>query len=156
MQALFLLFIHLLSIPFSSGYYGGRWLRMAGFGVPKATPKDDKKRNGPSSIPTSSTPIGPIIRKGDGATYTNHCPTLNRSYPHIRCVHHDPPVFEIDHFLSHEDCDAFIDRAQNHGVMINSRTFSADASSKRTSTTWYNNYDMVPEMLDVLNRLTGI
>ena len=156
MQTIIILFIHLLSIHFSSGYYGGRWVRMAGFGVPKSSPtKDDKKGKGPS-IPTSSTPLGPIIRKGDGATYTNHCPTLNRSYPHTRCVHHDPPVFEIDQFLSHEICDEFIERAQNHGTMINSRTFSADAGSKRTSTTWYNSYDMVPEFLDVLNRLTGM
>jgi hypothetical protein len=126
-----------------------------GFGSPKPPAKADKKTAAAAAAAATPTPQYDITRDGDGSTYPNHCPILDRSYPKMRCVHHDPPVFEIDNFLSPEICDSFVVRAENEGVKVSSRTFSADYASKRSSTTWYLTYESVAEMLDPLNRLTG-
>jgi hypothetical protein len=126
-----------------------------GFGAPKQpSPAATTK---PRAQEPPSTPQYKLTKKGDGVSTatSNHCPTLDRAWPNMRCVHHDPPVFEIDRFLPDDVCDAFIARAQTDGVMVSSRTFSADFASKRTSTTWYLPYASVPELLDPLNRLTG-
>ena len=94
--------------------------------------------------------------KDDGALFIKHCPTMDRKFLNIRCVHDDPPIFEIDNFMSPEVCDDFIERADKEGLCVPSQTFSADFGSKRTSSTFYLPYDAVPEMLDGASRLTGL
>ena len=147
--------IILLLLLLSGWSADGYQLRMmaGGFGSPKFPAKSPGQK--PTAAPAPSTPQYDITREGDGSTYVNHCPALDRGYPQMRCVNHDPPVFEIDHFLTDEICDSLIVRAQHEGVKVNSRTFSADYNTKRTSTTWYLTYESIAELLDPLNRLTG-
>jgi hypothetical protein len=55
------------------------------------------------------------VSKGDGLSYSEHCPSLSRKFPMMRCVHNDPPIFEIDDFLSEAVCDSFIERSDKDG-----------------------------------------
>ena len=96
------------------------------------------------------------VKKGDGASFIKHCPSMDSKFANIRCIHNDPPIFEIDDFFTSEVCDDFIARADREGLNIPSQTFSADSGSKRTSSTWYLPYDAVPELLDGASRLTGL
>ena len=94
--------------------------------------------------------------KVDGTSFVEHCPSLDRKFAGMKCVHNDPPIFEIENFLSSEVCDEFIERAENIGLVVPSQTFSADSGSKRTSSTWYLPYDAVPELLCGATKLTGL
>lgn len=94
--------------------------------------------------------------KVDGTSYVEHCPSMDRKFGNIKCVHNDPPIFEIENFLSSEICDEFIERAEKEGLVVPSQTFSADSGSKRTSSTWYLPYDAVPELLCGATKLTGL
>ena len=94
--------------------------------------------------------------KVDGTSYVEHCPSMDRKYGNIKCVHNNPPIFEIENFLSSEVCDEFIERAEKEGLVVPSQTFSADSGSKRTSSTWYLPYDAVPELLCGATKLTGL
>lgn len=85
-----------------------------------------------------------------------HIPTINLSYPKMRAVYGDPPVFEIDQVFSKELCDDYINRAEKLGVKIASQTFNGASGSKRTSTTWYLPYKEVPELLSFASSLTGL
>lgn len=117
---------------------------------PKITQKNTENKISASSSGSKS------VSKGDGASYIKHCPTMDRKLPNVRCVHDDPPIFEIDNFLSAGECDDFITRAVEEGLVVPSQTFSADSGSKRTSSTWYLPYEAVPELLDNANKLTGL
>jgi len=95
------------------------------------------------------------IKSNGKSTFHKHCPTLDESYPGLRCVHSDPPIYEIDNFFTKETCDRMILDADTKGVSVNSKTFSSMTSSHRTSTTWYLSYKDVPELLSNANYLTG-
>lgn len=95
------------------------------------------------------------IRNNVASTYDQHCPTLNQDFPGLRLVHADPPVYEIDNFLSPEACDQYIDLALNDGYRVQSKTFSVHTAQARTSTTWYVDWAQTAEFLDKGNQLTG-
>lgn len=80
-----------------------------------------------------------------------HFPSLNLQYPNMKLIHYDPPIYEIDNFLTSDLCDSYIESAQQHGYEIaQSQTFqslSAGVESIRTSTTWYMKYSMVQELI---------
>ena len=123
----------------------------------KGSASKSSEKRGKSELKISSGSSGSkSASKDDGASYVKHCPSMNRKYLNIRCVHNDPPIFEIDDFMSAKVCDEFIQRADKEGVVVPSQTFSADSGSKRTSSTWYLPYDAVPELLDGASRLTGL
>ena len=125
-------------------------------GAKGATPnKGSEKRNSENKISAGSSG-SKTVTKGDGASFVKHCPSMDRKFRNIRCVHNDPPIFEIDDFLSPSVCDEFIERAEKEGLVVPSQTFSADSGSKRTSSTWYLPYDAVPELLNGANKLTGL
>jgi len=86
-------------------------------------------------------------------------PKINQTFSNgFRVLSEDPPIYEIDNFFDSNLCDNFIDRALVQGSKYDSQTFSNSygASSVRTSTTWYMFYKYVPELLDRINKLTGI
>lgn len=117
--------------------------------------KGSEKKNSENKISAGSSG-SKTVAKGDGASFVKHCPSMDRKFPKLRCVHNDPPIFEIDDFMSPSVCDEFIERAQHEGLVVPSQTFSADSGSKRTSSTWYLPYDLVPELLLGANKLTGL
>lgn len=121
-----------------------------GTAAPKITQKTTENKISASSSGSKS------VSKDDGASYIKHCPTMDKKFQNVRCVHDDPPVFEIDNFLSSGECDDFISRAVEEGLVVPSQTFSADSGSKRTSSTWYLPYEAVPELLNNANKLTGL
>jgi hypothetical protein len=139
---------------------------MAGFGKSnakstqgKTVPSVNKQRldtpEKGTHTPQTTADMPLIKKKGDGSSYIEHCPSMDFKYPGLRCVHSEPPIFEIDGFLPSELCDEYVQRAQDKGYMIKSQTFSTYAEVKRTSSTWYMPYESVPEFLNLANRLTG-
>jgi hypothetical protein len=152
--------IDAFSVPTCHGVRSATRLYMMGGGFgssgPKGTaPPKTNLKNTEHKISASSSG-SKSVGKSDGASYIKHCPTMNRSLPNVRCVHDDPPIFEIDNFLSSGECDDFISRAVEEGLVVPSQTFSADSGSKRTSSTWYLPYEAVPELLNNANKLTGL
>jgi hypothetical protein len=152
--------IHAFSVPTCCGVRSATRLHMMGGGFGSSSPKGNvppkmpqkKTENKISASSSGSKSVG----KSNGSSYIKHCPTMNRSLPNVRCVHDDPPIFEIDNFLSSAECDDFISRAVEEGLVVPSQTFSADSGSKRTSSTWYLPYEAVPELLNNANKLTGL
>lgn len=135
-------------------------LNMMGGGFGSSGPKGTasskitkKKTDSDRSVSSSGSKS---VSKGDGASYIKHCPTMDRKFNNLKCVHNDPPIFEIANFLSSEECDQFITRAVEEGLVVPSQTFSADSGSKRTSSTWYLPYQAIPELLNNANKLTGL
>ena len=76
---------------------------------------------------------------------------VNLSYPGLRLVHCDPPVFVVDNFLSSEECDRLIELSEQEDLAMEvaSPTFAGGLSTEtRTSTTWFLKYKAVPEMVE--------
>jgi prolyl 4-hydroxylase len=89
-----------------------------------------------------------------------HLASIDLSFPGIRVINSNPPVFEIDNFLSPEECSDLIERAENTqslGGMGTSQTFTGSrAVSSRTSTTCYLPVDAVTDILQRVTLLTGV
>jgi hypothetical protein len=85
---------------------------MAGFGSKntKTTISNDKIENKLD-----------ITLKGDGSSYSKHCASLDRKFNKIKCIHSDPPIFEIEDFFSDKICDEFIERTDKEGLAIPSQ-----------------------------------
>jgi len=142
----------------------GMTLPMAGFGNsnPSSTSSSNskqgkKKREKIKSI--ESTPkvppeLAPSSRSGP-LDMGKYFPSMDISYPGVRAVYSDPPIFEIDNFFQEDLCDDYIKRAQSDGLQMNSQTFSSATSAMRTSTTWYLKYKQVGEFLKRATKLTG-
>lgn len=96
-----------------------------------------------------------IVSSSHSTTIENHCESFNTSFPLMKILCNDPPIFEIENFMSHSLCDEYIERAQSSGFEIASQKYSSTASSIRTSTTWYMNYSKVPELLRQAQQLLG-
>lgn len=77
-----------------------------------------------------------LQKTGSGkAANEYHLPSFNPSYPGMRCVHSDPPVFEIDDFFTEEECREYQALTEAPGALkMQSQTYST--LSTRTSTTW--------------------
>ena len=88
--------------------------------------------------------------------YQNHLISLNTAYPNMRQINYDPPIYEIDNFFTNEECLSYITRSQELGFEINSQTFSVNAASKRTSTTWFLKYSDVPELTSRAMKLLNL
>ena len=121
----------------------------AGFGKqskPTTNTKDNNKPPKPlkNKLENNTT----FIPKFPNVTepYQNHLISLNTAYPNMRQIYYDPPIYEIDNFFTNEECLSYITRSQELGFEINSQTFSVNAASKRTSTTWFLKYSDVPEL----------
>lgn len=79
----------------------------------------------------------------------------------LRLLHQSPPVLAVDNFFSKEECQYCMDLVQstdgNEDILeVSSVTFSSSASiaqSKRTSTTWYVKYRILPTFLAKLTSL---
>lgn len=89
-----------------------------------------------------------------------HLASIDLSFPGIRVINSNPPVFEIDHFLSSKECSDLIERAENTqslGGMGTSQTFTGSkAVSSRTSTTCYLPVEAVIDILQRVTLLTGV
>lgn len=89
-----------------------------------------------------------------------HLASIDLSFPGIRVINSNPPVFEIDHFLSSKECSDLIERAENTqslGGMGTSQTFTGSkAVSSRTSTTCYFPVEAVIDILQRVTLLTGV
>jgi hypothetical protein len=84
--------------------------------------------------------------------------TFNLSYPGLRVLSNDPPIFEIENFVSDADCDAYIALSQdpNVAVQVQSQTFSSLTATARTSTTWYVPFQVLLKFLLQTEQITGI
>ncbi|KAM3574796.1 hypothetical protein VYU27_003324 [Nannochloropsis oceanica] len=81
---------------------------------------------------------------------------LNPSYPGIRLVHAQPPMYLIDNFLSPEECQALMAAAK--GSLIRAPVVGAgngQLSGSRTSSTCYLAREDVPSLLHKICLLTG-
>lgn len=95
-----------------------------------------KGKQPPAPQPSPPSPAFTLQKAGTGqSARTHHLPSFNPSYPGIRCVHSDPPVFEIDDFFSEAQCAEYEAlTAADGAVKMQSQTYSS--MSTRTSTTW--------------------
>ena len=65
----------------------------------------------------------------------------------LNLLHQSPPVLEIENFFTSRECQEYKSIAQAEDVLeVDSATFSNLATSKRTSTTWYCNFNQVPTL----------
>ena len=89
-----------------------------------------------------------------------HLPSINLSFPGIRVINSNPPVFEIDDFLTPQQCHALIEQAlssKSLGGLGVSQTFSgSSAVSSRTSSTCHLPKEAVGELLQKVELLTGM
>jgi len=82
----------------------------------------------------------------------------------LKLLHKSPPVLEIQDFFTAEECQQYMNIANEESstpddsdpsspLKVNSATFSNFAYSKRTSTTWFCHYSHVPTLLTKAKRL---
>lgn len=110
-----------------------------------------------TSINNSKSAASAVNTLITAAVIEKHCPTVDIAYNGIKLIHNDPPVFEISNFFSADECMQYQSLAISNGMKIGqSQTFSATASSIRTSTTWYMKYQDVLSFIHKANMLTGI
>jgi hypothetical protein len=80
----------------------------------------------------------------------------------FRILHVDPLVLGIDDFFTAAECDRYVALAtqnQKHNILESrSPTVGKDAAAKaqRTSTTYYNHFEGVPELMAKASRLLGL
>jgi hypothetical protein len=91
---------------------------------------------------------------------------VDLTFPGLRLVHLDPPVFVIEDFLSAQECDRYValaaasDKEEEEdteeeaecprAMKVGSPTFGqlGSLNAARTSTTWFLRYDAVREMVE--------
>jgi len=81
----------------------------------------------------------------------------------FRVLHVDPLVLSIDDFFTEQECDRYVsmlsdDKTRRDSMQSRSPTVGKDSAAKaqRTSTTWYNHYKNVPELVAKASRLLGL
>jgi hypothetical protein len=86
-------------------------------------------------------------------------------FTNFRVLHVDPLVLVIDNFLTHEECDRYVEmstapneKEEDAPFKTRSMTVGKDAlaKSQRTSTTWFHHYKNVPELMAKASRLVGL
>lgn len=85
----------------------------------------------------------------------NYLPAFEK----MSVLHVDPLVLSIQDFFTNDECDRYISMVDTSTVLKSrSPTVGKDQYSKsqRTSTTWYNEYKTVPELLSKACRLLGL
>jgi hypothetical protein len=91
----------------------------------------------------------------DLSAFIDQLPAFQR----LSVLHVDPLVLSISDFFTHEECDQYVRMVQTSNLLESrSPTVGKDQYSKsqRTSTTWYNEYKNVPELLAKACRLLGL
>ena len=87
----------------------------------------------------------------------------------FRVLHMDPLVIAVDDFFTHEECDRYVNlvaapsspnKGDNDNIPFQTRSQTvgkdAQAKAQRTSTTWFNHYKAVPELMAKATRLLGL
>ena len=133
-----------------------------------------KRENGGGGFGTSSSSAGTLSKNNEPSdafshiflnkdpkvaklSVAAHIDKVNLDYPGLRAVYGDPPIFEVDDVFDEATCESYIEKAEQVGHKVQSRTFnSALTGSVRTSTTWYLPYDQVPELVQAVEKLTGV
>jgi prolyl 4-hydroxylase len=81
---------------------------------------------------------------------------INPNYPGARLLHAQPPIFAVEDFLSHAECDFLIDAASDaFGPAPVVGRGSGEVSPSRTSSTCYLAREDLPEYLRKVSMLTG-
>jgi len=81
---------------------------------------------------------------------------INPNYPGARLLHPHPPIFVVEDFLSHAECDFLIDAASDAlGPAPVVGRGSGEVSPSRTSSTCYLAREDLPEYLRKVGMLTG-
>lgn len=91
-------------------------------------------------------------------------PPPGRDPMKLRLLYTSPPVLEIENFFTPEECQAVQDVTVprkdggqfRDAMQVDSATFSALATSKRTSTSWFCHYAQMPTLLAKANHVLGI
>ena len=113
------------------------------------------------AIPTAQKTVDRfVIGRGSGkCVLDNHLSTFNMDYPKLKAIHSDPPIFEVEDFLSKSLCDEYIRRSQE-GHLEGSESVrsvrTAVANSKRTSMTRYFRHEEVNEFSDATKLILGL
>jgi prolyl 4-hydroxylase len=81
---------------------------------------------------------------------------INPNYPGVRLLHAHPPIFVVEDFLSHAECDFLIDAASDafQPAPVVGKG-SGEVSPSRTSSTCYLAREDLPEYLRKVGLLTG-
>ena len=81
---------------------------------------------------------------------------INPNYPNARLLHAHPPIFVVDDFLTHAECDYLIEAASDSFMPapVVGRG-SGEVSPSRTSSTCYLAREDLPEYLRKISLLTG-
>jgi prolyl 4-hydroxylase len=100
------------------------------------------------------------IKQSGTPNMDHHLKSVNLLYPGIRAINSNPPIFEIDDFLSPEQCANLISHGEEStylGGLGSSQTFSGSkTTSTRTSSTCHLPFESTPELLKLTNLLTGV
>jgi prolyl 4-hydroxylase len=83
---------------------------------------------------------------------------IDRSYPNLQVWHSDPDILVIDNFLSDDECDRLIQKAEPHlipCVTKNPRTGAVERDVSRTSTNTNVPQREVPSLVDKMKHLSG-
>ena len=95
-------------------------------------------------------------------------PLPDREPMKLHLLHTSPPVLEIENFLTEGECQEVKDVTSTdpttnssddnnrETVQVDSLTFSALATSKRTSTSWFCHYAQIPTLLAKARHILGI
>ena len=109
-------------------------------------------------------------QQSQSSSNTNTIDAISKLPPFqdFRVLHMDPLVIAVDDFFTHEECDRYVNLVaapsspsgddDNIPFQTRSQTVGKDAQAKaqRTSTTWFNNYKAVPELMAKATRLLGL
>jgi prolyl 4-hydroxylase len=106
----------------------------------------------------------PLDLKRFGENCVETSPLPGKDPMKLRLLHTSPPVLEIQNFLTQEECKAVQDvtvprkdgESSKDALQVGSATFSALATSKRTSTSWFCHYAQMPTLLAKANNMLGI
>lgn len=75
--------------------------------------------------------------------------------PRLSCLHHDPPIFSVDGFLSPAECEELI-ALFNTGTGTEAGTKALSSKGTRTSTTRYLDFSKCRALLQGAERLLGL
>lgn len=90
-----------------------------------------------------------------------HLASVDLNYPSLKCIHSNPPVFEINNFLSPQQCSNLINNAQSSqslgGLGLSQTMSGSKIASTRTSSTCYLPHETVSvsEVVNLAKLLTG-
>lgn len=82
--------------------------------------------------------------------------SIDASYPGVRTLHHTPDIYQVDHFLTPDECQAMIDYAQPRlqpCLIKHADTWRVEADPTRTSTNANLPRHMVPTVTTKICRL---